>query len=123
MKKAKPYKNMEECSENKVSEPAVGYQTMASMQLEADKAKLIRAIVNIDSKSLFDKVKQQLSGILNIRDNETTVELEPDSKEYIMNGLKEAFMELKEIRAGKGKSRPAEELLKELMEDGDEEDD
>lgn len=90
--------------------------------MEADKAKLIRAIVNIDSKSLFDKVKQQLSGILNIRDNETTVELEPDSKEYIMNGLKEAFMELKEIRAGKGKTRPVEELLKELMEEDKQDD-
>lgn len=123
MKKAKSYKNMEECSENKVSEPVVAYQSMASIQLEADKARLIRAIANIDSKSLFDKVKQQLSEILNIKENETSVELEPDSKEYIMNGLKEAFMELKEIKAGRGKTRPAKELLKELMEEGDEEDD
>jgi hypothetical protein len=46
---------------------------------------------------------------------------EPDSKEYILTGLKEAFLEMKEVKARRSQSRPAEELLKELMEERDEE--
>ena len=44
---------------------------------------------------------------------------EPDSKEYILTGLKEAFLEMKEVKARRSQSRPAEELLKELMEERD----
>lgn len=46
-----------------------------------------------------------------------TVINEPDSKEYIMSGLKEAFRELKEIKAGKGKTYSVEEVLKEMREE------
>lgn len=122
MKETKPYDSYEEGSKNKISEPVVGYQSMASLQLEADKAKLIRAIANIDSKSLFDKVKQQLYQVLNINE-EITAEPITDSKEYILTGLKEAFLELKKIKAGRGKTRPVEELLKELMDEREDEDD
>lgn len=44
---------------------------------------------------------------------------EPDSKEYIMTGIKNAFRELKEIRAGKGKTYSVEEVLKEMREAAD----
>lgn len=121
MKKSKPYRHEEEGTEKTASEPIVGYQSMASLQLEADKAQLIRAIVNIDNKSVLDKVKHLLCDVLNIR--EDVVDLEPDSKEYIIAGLREAFLELREVRAGKGRTRPAEDLLKELTEERDEEDD
>ena len=97
MKETKPYDLPKEGPKNIVSEPMAEYQSMSSLQLEADKARLIRAIVNIDSKLVFDKVKQRLRDILNLRE-EVVVEPEPDSKEYIMTGLKEAFLE-------RGKSR------------------
>lgn len=45
-------------------------------------------------------------------ENTVSEPMEPDSKEYIIAGLRDAFLELKEVRAGKGKTRPAEELLK-----------
>lgn len=122
MKETKPYDLPKEGPKNIVSEPMAEYQSMSSLQLEADKARLIRAIVNIDSKLVFDKVKQGLRDILNLRE-EVVVEPEPDSKEYIMTGLKEAFLEMKEVKAGRSQSRPAEELLKELMEERDGEDD
>ena len=122
MKETKPYDLPKEGPKNIVSEPMAEYQSMSSLQLEADKARLIRAIVNIDSKLVCDKVKQRLRDILNLRE-EVVVEPEPDSKEYIMTGLKEAFLEMKEVKAGRSQSRPAEELLKELMEERDEEDD
>ena len=121
MKETKPYDLPKEGPKNIVSEPMAEYQSMSSLQLEADKARLIRAIVNIDSKLVFDKVKQRLRDILNLR--EEVVVPEPDSKEYIMTGLKEAFLEMKKVKAGRSQSRPAEELLKELMEERDEEDD
>ena len=122
MKETKPYDLPQERPKNIVSEPMAEYQRMSSLQLAADKARLIRAIVNIASKLVFDKVKQRLRDILNLRE-EVVVEPEPDSKEYIMTGLKEAFLEMKEVKAGRSQSRPAEELLKELMEERDEEDD
>lgn len=122
MKKTKPYKYEEEGTGKIVSEPIVGYQGMASLQLEADKARLIRAIVNIDNKSVLDKVKHLLCDVLNVRED-AVADPEPDSKEYIIAGLRDAFLELKEVKAGKGKTRPAGELLKELAEEREEEDD
>ena len=68
MKETKPYDLSKEGPKNIVSEPMAEYQSMSSLQLEADKARLIRAIVNIDSKLVFDKVKQRLGDILNLRE-------------------------------------------------------
>ncbi len=42
------------------------------------------------------------------------LEYEEPSKEQILQGLKEAFQELKLIQQGKLKARPAKELLDEL---------
>ena len=42
---------------------------------------------------------------------------EPDSKEYILTGLKEAFLEMKEVKARRSQSRPAEELMEERDEE------
>lgn len=38
------------------------------MELEADKARLIRAIANIDNKAIFNKVKRQLISVLNLKE-------------------------------------------------------
>lgn len=86
MKETKPYDLPKEGPKNIVSEPMAEYQSMSSLQLEADKARLIRAIVNIDSKLVFDKVKQRLRDILNLRE-EVVVEPEPDSKEWLKRGI------------------------------------
>ena len=48
MKETKPYDLPKEGPKNIVSEPMAEYQSMSSLQLEADKARLIRAIVNIE---------------------------------------------------------------------------
>jgi hypothetical protein len=48
--------------------------------------------------------------------NEENTELEPDSDEYIIAGLREAFKEFKEYQEGKRKFKTIDELLKELEE-------
>nr|WP_302829185.1 hypothetical protein [uncultured Bacteroides sp.] len=77
-----------------------------AMKVEADKIRLIRAIVDIDNEVLLKKVKQQLYGILNI--------VEEDSDEYIIKGVRESLCEYKKVKQGKAKSRSVEELLDEL---------
>ena len=77
---------------------------MAYLELEAEKAELIRTIANIDSKEIIDKVKQKLHD-----------ETEPECKKYILANIKEAFCEQERVRTGESKSRPAEELLAELI--------
>ena len=67
MKESKKYKQQEE-ETTKVSEPVVAYNSMAYLELEAEKAELIRTIANIDSKELIDKVKQKLHDVLGLRE-------------------------------------------------------
>lgn len=42
------------------------------------------------------------------------ITMEPDSKEYIIASIQQALTELKEVKAGRIKARPARELLEEL---------
>ena len=67
MKESKKYKQQEE-ETTKVSEPVVAYNSMAYLELEAEKAELIRTIANIDSKEIIDKVKQKLHDVLGLRE-------------------------------------------------------
>ena len=41
---------------------------MAYLELEAEKAELIRTIANIDSKEIIDKVKQKLHDVLGLKE-------------------------------------------------------
>ena len=77
-----------------------------------EKAELIRTIANIDSKEIIDKVKQKLHDVLGLDKNRET---EPECKKYILANIKEAFCEQERVRTGESKSRPAEELLAELI--------
>lgn len=43
----------------------------------------------------------------------------PDSKEYIVSGLKDAFRELKKIKSGKSKTYSLEEVLKEMRQEAE----
>lgn len=81
----------EESCSSVVSEPVVGYGLKEVRQAKATAKKAEAEAVQAES------------------------EPEPDSKEYILKGLKEAFLELREIRAGrKSDGRPLREVLKEL---------
>ena len=59
MKESKKYKQQEE-ETTKISEPVVAYNSMAYLELEAEKAELIRTIANIDSKKIIDKAAAAL---------------------------------------------------------------
>ena len=56
MKEPEKYKQPEE-ETTRLSEPTVAYNSMAYLELEAEKAELIRTIANIDSKELGLKEK------------------------------------------------------------------
>ncbi len=77
-----------------------------ALKVEADKMRLIRAIVEIDNEEVLKKVKLQLYSILNIADE--------DSDEYIIKGIRNSLQEYKKVKSGKAKSRPVEDLLNEL---------
>ena len=111
-KKTKLYTQPEAPDMPIVSEPVAEYQHLPNIQLEADKAQLIREIINIESRTVLDKVKQQIREVLNIQ--EKVVNEEPDSKEYIVTGLKDAFRELKKIKECKSKTYSMEEVLKDM---------
>ena len=51
MKEPEKYKQPEE-ETTRLSEPTVAYNSMAYLELEAEKAELIRTIANIDSKEM-----------------------------------------------------------------------
>ena len=84
-----------------------------TMKLEADKMRLIRAIVNIDNESLLKKVKEQLHEVLNLNEEGKSL-LKEDSDEYIAKGIRESLKEHNKVKKGKSKSKPVEDLLNEL---------
>lgn len=116
-KKPKQYTQPEVPEMPIASEPIAEYQHLPNIQLEADKAQLIREIINIESRSVFDKVKQQIREVLNIK--EEIVDMKPDSKEYIVTGLKDAFRELKKIKEGKSQTYSIEEVLKDMRKEAE----
>lgn len=91
---------------------------MTTMEMDTQRVMLAREILNTDNVELLrEMVKAHKRIIARFTAKEAMAEPEPDSKEYIMQGLKEAFQELKEIKAGRGKSVSARDLLKELQEE------
>lgn len=80
---------------------------MTTMELDARKAQLAREILNIDSMEVLDKLQKAFNRVkAKAASNEET---EYISKEEILAGIDAG---LKDLKAGR--SRPAEELLKEL---------
>ena len=67
MKEPEKYNQPEE-ETTRLSEPTVAYNSMAYLELEAEKAELIRTIANIDSKEIIDKVKQKLHDVLGLKE-------------------------------------------------------
>lgn len=84
--------------------------------MESERIMLAREILNTDNNELlkemskaYHRIKTRLSKVAAAEQ-----ELEPDSKEYILQGLKEAILELNEVKAGRAKTHSAWELLEEL---------
>ena len=70
MKEPEKYKQPEE-ETTRLSEPTVAYNSMAYLELEAEKAELIRLLqenYRPDSKEIIDKVKQKLHDVLGLKE-------------------------------------------------------
>lgn len=80
----------------------------------------LRASLLKEVSTFFDDEKMMRSAIKALKKVRKAVsadrekELEPDSDEYILTGMKEAFQEWEEVKAGRATTRPVEELLNEL---------
>ncbi len=92
---------------------------MTTMELDSLRLILAREILTTDNTELLQEMTKAYQRIKNRLSKPITAKAEPeeDSKEYILNEVKEAFTELKAIKAGKLKGIPAHELLKDLEED------
>lgn len=87
---------------------------MTTMELEACRAELARAILETEDWNLLDKVRRIVLPKSKKRAKETEEEEPVMSDEEVREGLKEAFRCAKLIREGKLKGRPAREVLNEL---------
>ena len=95
---------------------------MTTMELEACRAELARAILETEDWNLLDKVRRIVLPKSKKRakavEEEEPVMMEEEepvmSDEEVREGLKEAFRCAKLIREGKLKGRPAREVLNEL---------
>ncbi|WP_125910758.1 hypothetical protein [Bacteroides timonensis] len=118
---------------------------MTTMELEAQKAMLAREILNTDSSELlkemskaYHRIKARMQKDKSVKEytcpeedsgscivGEPTYEygcaveadIETDSDESIIKGIKKSLHTLSDIKAGRVKTRPARELLKELEEE------
>lgn len=87
---------------------------MTTMELEACRAELARAILETEDWNLLDKVRRIVLPKSKKRAKEAEEEEPVMSDEEVREGLKEAFRCAKLIREGKLKGRPAREVLNEL---------
>ena len=93
MKEPEKYKQPEE-ETTRLSEPTVAYNSMAYLELEAEKAELIRTIANIDSKEIIDKVKQKLHDVLGLK--EKTVVKKTVTEDEIKEEIEQAIDEIQQ---------------------------
>ena len=87
---------------------------MTTMELEACRAELARAILETEDWNLLDKVRRIVLPKSKKRAKDVEEEEPVMSDEEVREGLKEAFRCAKLIREGKLKGRPAREVLNEL---------
>lgn len=87
---------------------------MTTMELEAYRAELARAILETEDWNLLDKVRRIVLPKSKKRAKAVEEEEPVMSDEEVREGLKEAFRCAKLIREGKLKGRPAREVLNEL---------
>ncbi len=85
------------------------------MEMDAYRLMLARAVLTTDNETLLSElVKTYRQVMTHVVIVNPPAEPEPDSKEYILNSIKEGLREVREIKAGRMKGIPARELLQEL---------
>lgn len=88
---------------------------MTTIEIEAQKALWVRDILNLDNSEMITELKKNYDRTkLRIQRRMKERTPSPDSKAYIMKGLKEAFGEIKNIQSGHSKGKPLEEVLAEI---------
>ena len=92
---------------------------MTTREIDSQRVLLAREILNTEDIELLKELAKAYKSIKSRLAKLDSVKAEPkeDSKDYILNGLKDAFFELKEIKAGRLQGIPARDLLKELEEE------
>lgn len=85
-----------------------------TMNLDVQRAEIIRQLFATDSPEVLKKVQRTLKNALKTLQAEEQEETEYISKEEVMDGIREGLTEMfRAQRMGK-KLRPAEELINEL---------
>lgn len=85
---------------------------MTTMELRASLLKEVSTF--FDDEEMMRSAIKALKKVRKAVSADREKELEPDSDEYILTGMKEAFQEWEEVKAGRATTRPVEELLNEL---------
>lgn len=84
---------------------------MTTMKLRRSLFTEVNAV--LDSEEL---TRAAIQALKEVRKTVTAESKSAKQEKFMLNSLKEAFHELDEVKTGRKKSRPAEELLKELQE-------
>lgn len=84
---------------------------MTTMELRRSLFTEVNAV--LDSEEL---TRAAIQALKEVRKAVTTESKSAKQEKFMLNSLKEAFHELDEVKTGRKKSRPAEDLLKELQE-------
>lgn len=85
------------------------------MNLDMQRAEIIRQLFATDSPEVIKKVQRTLSNAMkNLHSEKKEEETEYISKEEVMNGIREGLTEVFRAQRTGNKLRPAEELINEL---------
>lgn len=88
------------------------------MEMDARRIMLAREILSTDNETLLSELEKTYQQVMShVVFVNTKSEPEPDSKEYILNSIKQGLKEVQEIKAGQLKGIPARDLLQELQEE------
>lgn len=87
----------------------------SAMEMDARRIMLAREILNTDNETLLSELEKTYRQVMaHIVIVNPPAEPEPDTKEYILNSIKEGLREVQEIRAGRMKGNTLDNLIKEL---------
>ncbi|WP_293717035.1 hypothetical protein [uncultured Parabacteroides sp.] len=81
----------------------------ANVRLEADKAMLVRDILNIEDTEIFNKIKRSFNQILKQESEKETI-----SKEEILSGISRGLKEVAEAKRTGRKLKTLQEVIDEL---------
>lgn len=81
----------------------------ADIKLNADKASLVREILNIEDKDIFNKLKQAVKQILKQESTKDVI-----SKEEILSGIASGLKEVAEAKRTGRKLKTLQEVIDEL---------